>query len=110
MFWWLLEVTQYNAYVIYSIHQGSRATSHLSFLSFNEKLIEAIGNETAEVEQKEALGSKVRKLGHPPETPAPIRLNSTKHLVVADNQQMKCKVCSFQENGRSKQTSYMCAN
>ena len=93
----------------HSLHQGLSTTSHLS-LSFKEKLIEVIGNETAEVEQKEAVGSNVRKLGHPPDTPAPIRMNNSKHLVVADHQQRECKVCSFRRMVEEKYTSYICAN
>ena len=41
IFWWMVEVAQYNAYALYTLSQGS-LDKNMSFLQFKESIIRAL--------------------------------------------------------------------
>ena len=105
LFWWILEVAQYNAFVLYNLHQGS-GEKRLTLLQFKEALIQAITNEAAESSEEPIL--KRKRAGRPADTPVLTRLKDTKHLVTAVEKQRECRVCSFAVQNKRKRTSYVC--
>ena len=108
LFWWLVEVTQYNAFVLYTLSQGPDGKK-MSFLQFKESIVTTITKVEVQV-NADPIAAKRRRPGRPADVPVPVRLGDTRHLVDAVESDRDCKVCSSRAGAGRKRTIYVCTN
>lgn len=102
VFLWLLEVCQYNAYILYCLTRAD-GTTRISLQQFKRQLI------TQLVDNAVATGAPAQSAPHPgrPRLPNPLeRYVETKHLVKFVPQDRNCVVC--RNPSKRRRTNFVC--
>ena len=103
VFFWLLEVTVVNSYILYK----EAVTSPKPHLTFRRSLVEALATRWMTAAPPRPRPGRPRKRRHPEEGD-PQRLNGHLHLLDKLQKPRDCVVCSKQGSGARYRTSYFC--
>lgn len=99
MFFWLLEVSIINSYVLYKNVQTTHGKKPLSHAEFRQSLIKDL------VAEKSAEPAP-RKRGRQPTGPPEERLDDKKHFMGRKQKAVRCVVCA--KKGMRRETIYFC--
>ena len=101
VFFWLLEASVVNSYVIYKDHCASNGITPKAHLAYRRSLVDEL---TKGLRQTSTAHSRTRTRI----IPAPERLQSIPHFLRKENNRLDCYVCSKRGAGQRHLTYFRC--
>lgn len=107
LFFWLLEVTVVNSYLLYKVHAARLNIRPITHLQFRRSLVESLASRHIQAAPARPLPGRPRKRQRSSSSQDPERLNGHLHLLDKREHSLECVVCS-DRNKKRHRSNFFC--
>ena len=108
LFFWLLEVSVVNSYILYTIHSETHHSKPLTHLQYRRNVIEALASRYLQAAPPRPRPGRPRKRAVSVREGDPERLNGRLHVLQKRDRAHDCIVCSNRESGHRHRSHFYC--